>query len=616
MRWPGGWDSVRSSRDAARRLGLHPSRCGRSLRSTLMSEPQSWSPPEHLPRWVWKAVAIFWLGYILAIVTRSVWSQSLGALHPVAGVTVPVAGDRAGRQPAGRARVAPRHGDGRDPASVSSSAFLVFVIAIGTLVGQQIATLLGDSEKYVNRTVELPQRQLRHPHQRHAGDRRRSTILTARCSASSAASRARWSTCRSTALGVLVQGACRCCCSPSTSWPTGPKLRRRICSRLRPDRQRRVLSGWELAIDKTGGYLYSRALLAGLSAFFHWVLFQAIGIQAPGGDGPVGRHHQPVPAGRRHVHRRCPSRAGAVRRFAAEGADHLDLRDPLPAGRELLPAAAHHRPHDGPAPGRRVRMRPSLAAQYSVPSARSWPFRQRRWRRRVISNFGERHEVIDSHLTSIGSGRHDLVAQIADGSRPGSVPMATPEAFAPVAITRRSGLRRVGALRRGRRSLVERTTSSSPSAIRAHAIYPRSSNKPMQAVAMVRAGLRLPPDLLALVCASHDGTPMHIEAARRILATAGLDERSLANTADLPLDRAAAEAVLRAGGGPTPSADELQRQAQRHAGDQCDQRLADRLPVPVARPSVAAAHHRDDRRARRRAARVTSASTAAARRRT
>jgi L-asparaginase II len=82
-------------------------------------------------------------------------------------------------------------------------------------------------------------------------------------------------------------------------------------------------------------------------------------------------------------------------------------------------------------------------------------------------------------------------------------------------------------------------------------IYPRSSNKPMQAVAMVRAGLQLPSELLALVCASHDGTPAHLDAARRILATVGLDERSLANTTDLPLDDASAEAVLRAGGGPT-----------------------------------------------------------------
>ena len=61
----------------------------------------------------------------------------------------------------------------------------------------------------------------------------------------------------------------------------GPRLRRAICSRLRPDRQRQVLAAWELAITKTGGYLYSRALLALLSAFFHWIVFQSADIQAP-----------------------------------------------------------------------------------------------------------------------------------------------------------------------------------------------------------------------------------------------------------------------------------------------------------------------------------------------
>jgi predicted PurR-regulated permease PerM len=61
----------------------------------------------------------------------------------------------------------------------------------------------------------------------------------------------------------------------------GPRLRRAVCSRLRPERQVQVLRAWDLAVTKTGGYLYSRALLALLSALFHWVLFQAMGIQAP-----------------------------------------------------------------------------------------------------------------------------------------------------------------------------------------------------------------------------------------------------------------------------------------------------------------------------------------------
>ena len=82
-------------------------------------------------------------------------------------------------------------------------------------------------------------------------------------------------------------------------------------------------------------------------------------------------------------------------------------------------------------------------------------------------------------------------------------------------------------------------------------VYPRSSNKPMQAVAMVRAGLRLSPQHLALVCASHDGTPMHLHLACDILAGAGLDESALRNTPALPLDEASAHDVIRRGGGPT-----------------------------------------------------------------
>lgn len=58
----------------------------------------------------------------------------------------------------------------------------------------------------------------------------------------------------------------------------GPRLRRAICSVLPPDRQRNVLRAWELAIEKTGGYLYSRVLLAGLSALAHWIALSIIGV--------------------------------------------------------------------------------------------------------------------------------------------------------------------------------------------------------------------------------------------------------------------------------------------------------------------------------------------------
>lgn len=83
-------------------------------------------------------------------------------------------------------------------------------------------------------------------------------------------------------------------------------------------------------------------------------------------------------------------------------------------------------------------------------------------------------------------------------------------------------------------------------------MYPRSSSKPLQAVGMVRAGLQLPPELLALVCASHSGEPFHIEGVTRILAGAGLSEADLQTPPDWPADEQAALAVIRAGGDKAP----------------------------------------------------------------
>ncbi len=85
-------------------------------------------------------------------------------------------------------------------------------------------------------------------------------------------------------------------------------------------------------------------------------------------------------------------------------------------------------------------------------------------------------------------------------------------------------------------------------------ILPRSSNKPIQALAMVEQGLDLPPDLLALACASHSGEDIHLDGARRILAHAGLDESALQTPHDWPLDDNAREALLRNGDSKSPIA--------------------------------------------------------------
>ena len=61
----------------------------------------------------------------------------------------------------------------------------------------------------------------------------------------------------------------------------GPKLRRNICSLLSPEHQRQVLSIWNLAIDKTGGYIYSRLILAAISFLVHWLVFWLVGAPFP-----------------------------------------------------------------------------------------------------------------------------------------------------------------------------------------------------------------------------------------------------------------------------------------------------------------------------------------------
>jgi L-asparaginase II len=79
------------------------------------------------------------------------------------------------------------------------------------------------------------------------------------------------------------------------------------------------------------------------------------------------------------------------------------------------------------------------------------------------------------------------------------------------------------------------------------AFYPRSAMKPLQAAGMVRAGLPLDGELLALAAASHSGEEFHLDGVRRILKSAALDESDLRNSIDLPLDPAVREAWIAQG---------------------------------------------------------------------
>ena len=58
----------------------------------------------------------------------------------------------------------------------------------------------------------------------------------------------------------------------------GPRFRRAVISLFRPAQQREILRMIDIAIDKTGGYFYSRALLAGFAAAVSWAVFTIIGV--------------------------------------------------------------------------------------------------------------------------------------------------------------------------------------------------------------------------------------------------------------------------------------------------------------------------------------------------
>ena len=85
----------------------------------------------------------------------------------------------------------------------------------------------------------------------------------------------------------------------------------------------------------------------------------------------------------------------------------------------------------------------------------------------------------------------------------------------------------------------------------ARPIFPRSAVKALQAIPLVETGAAdafgLGEDELAVACASHSGDPVHLEAARSLLAKARLDESYLACGAHWPVSEGAMRELVRAG---------------------------------------------------------------------
>ena len=231
-----------------------------------------------LPRWVFPSILLFWSGYLLTFTARHVFHRLSGLLVLILlSVFLSLAIEPGVNRLAARGW---RRGTGTITILFGVLlAFLIFIGAVGTLVGTQVADLLSQSDVYITDTVNFvndnfgsnidPEdviKEFNDPNGR-----------VQKFIASQSGEAVRLSL---AALGVIFQGLTVLLFTYYLV-ADGPRLRRGICSRLRPARQALVLRNWELAITKTGGYLYSRALLALLSAFFHWIVFQSIGTPAP-----------------------------------------------------------------------------------------------------------------------------------------------------------------------------------------------------------------------------------------------------------------------------------------------------------------------------------------------
>jgi predicted PurR-regulated permease PerM len=231
-----------------------------------------------MPKWVIKAIALFWLGFLATFLVRNtVQKLSSIALLLLVATFITLALEPAVNRLSDRGM---KRGSATGLMLVSLVvATLGFVAAMGTIVAQQVADLLANSEQYVNDTVKIIN-DIGNTHIDPAEVNAsisdpngpvQKFILSQRDNAFKVSVQA---------VGALFQGF-SVLLFAFYFVADGPRLRRVICSRLKPERQRGVLDAWELAITKTGGFLYSRALLAVLSAFFHWILLQSVGAPAP-----------------------------------------------------------------------------------------------------------------------------------------------------------------------------------------------------------------------------------------------------------------------------------------------------------------------------------------------
>ena len=231
-----------------------------------------------MPRWVPRAIVLFWLGFLGTVLVRELWDRLFGFLLLLVIALFVALAIEPGTNRLARRGMKRGVATGLILAAVAVVASL-FVGVMGALVADQASELSDNRDQYVVDVVSFL-------NDTFGTDLDSAEVLDSiddpkgpvREFLNSQADRA--VKLGVSALSTLFE-AFSILLFTFYFAADGPRLRRTICSWLRPQRQRVVLDVWELAVEKTGGYLSSRAILAVVSSFLHWIAFQAIGTPAP-----------------------------------------------------------------------------------------------------------------------------------------------------------------------------------------------------------------------------------------------------------------------------------------------------------------------------------------------
>jgi predicted PurR-regulated permease PerM len=249
------------------------------------SEPAAPPPPpepgparDAMPAWVPRAIALALLGvvgllaaYWVLLRLRSLLVVLLVSLFLSVAI-----------EPAVNALA--RRGWRRGAAAAAVFAMLavavaVFAVAISSLLVGQISSLVETVPRYVEQTTGFVNR--------HFHTNLSSGTLTSELSRADSPLRRFATGLAGNALGIgtalvtlIFQGLTVLLFTFYLA-ADGPRFRRAVCSVLPARQQRAVLRAWDIAVEQTGGYVYSRALLAGFSATAHGLFLWALGVPYP-----------------------------------------------------------------------------------------------------------------------------------------------------------------------------------------------------------------------------------------------------------------------------------------------------------------------------------------------